>query len=70
MAVLMRYSSAAALTAALLAPAYAVFFNSGRPIAALAAFMAVLIFIRHHENIRRLIRGDEPKIGAKKPQAA
>ena len=31
----------------------------------LAAFMAVLIFIRHHENIRRLLKGEEPRIGAK-----
>jgi hypothetical protein len=32
--------------------------------------MAVLIFIRHHENIRRLLKGEEPKIGAKKAEAA
>jgi glycerol-3-phosphate acyltransferase PlsY len=30
----------------------------------LAAFMAVLIFVRHQENIRRLLRGEEPRIGA------
>jgi glycerol-3-phosphate acyltransferase PlsY len=70
MALLMRYSSLAALTAALLAPAYAVFLNAGRPIVALAGFMAVLIYIRHHQNIRRLIKGEEPKIGAKKPKVA
>jgi glycerol-3-phosphate acyltransferase PlsY len=29
----------------------------------LAAFMAVLIFIRHHDNIRRLVQGEEPRIG-------
>ncbi len=32
--------------------------------------MAVLIFIRHHENIRRLLKGQEPKIGAKKTAEA
>ena len=63
-------ASLAALTAALLAPAYAVFLNSGRPIVALAAFMAVLIYIRHHQNIRRLVKGEEPKIGAKKQTPA
>ena len=30
----------------------------------LAAFMAVLVFARHHENIRRLLKGEEPRIGA------
>lgn len=29
--------------------------------------MAVLIFIRHRENIARLLKGEEPKIGKKKP---
>ena len=33
---------------------------------ALAFFTAVLIYIRHHENIARLLKGAEPKIGAKK----
>jgi glycerol-3-phosphate acyltransferase PlsY len=27
----------------------------------------VLIYIRHAANIRRLLKGEEPKIGAKKP---
>jgi glycerol-3-phosphate acyltransferase PlsY len=31
----------------------------------MALFMTVLIFIRHHENIRRLLKGEEPRIGAK-----
>ena len=29
----------------------------------LAAFMAVLVFVRHAPNIRRLARGEEPRIG-------
>ena len=28
--------------------------------------MAVLVFIRHHQNIARLLKGEEPKIGKKK----
>jgi glycerol-3-phosphate acyltransferase PlsY len=35
----------------------------------LSAFMAVLIYIRHHQNISRLLKGQEPKIGAKKDAA-
>ncbi|MBL3567599.1 glycerol-3-phosphate acyltransferase, partial [Rhodovulum sulfidophilum] len=31
----------------------------------LGAVLAVLIFIRHHANIRRLLTGTEPKIGRK-----
>ena len=32
----------------------------------MALFMAVLIYIRHADNIRRLLKGEEPKIGKKK----
>lgn len=64
-AFLLRISSLGALVAALLAPVYALLM--GRPvIAALAAFMAVLIYIRHAANIGRLLKGEEPRIGAKK----
>lgn len=64
-AAIFRLSSLAALTAAALAPLY-VFLLGQTPEAKLwlAAFMAVLIFIRHHENIRRLTKGEEPRIGA------
>jgi glycerol-3-phosphate acyltransferase PlsY len=66
MAAIFRLSSLAALTAAALCPLY-VFLTGQTPEAKLwlAVFMAVLIFIRHHENIRRLLRGEEPRIGAK-----
>ena len=66
MAALFRYSSLAGLTAAALAPLY-VFLTGQTPEAKLymAAFMAVLIFIRHEANIRRLLTGEEPRIGAK-----
>jgi glycerol-3-phosphate acyltransferase PlsY len=36
----------------------------------LAAFMAVLVFVRHKDNIARLRTGTEPKIGAKKAAEA
>jgi len=66
-AFLTRISSMGALVAALLAPVYALLF--GRPVVALlAGFMALLIYIRHAPNIRRLLKGEEPRIGAKKAQ--
>ena len=65
MAALFRISSLAALTAAVVAPVAALLLH--RPaVAALAAVMAVLIYIRHLPNIRRLLKGEEPRIGGKK----
>jgi len=65
MAALFRYSSLASLTAALAGPVYAYWFGNWQ-IMELAAFMTVLVFARHHQNIRRFLTGAEPKIGAKK----
>ncbi|MFA4893123.1 glycerol-3-phosphate 1-O-acyltransferase PlsY [Brevundimonas sp.] len=71
-AALFRMSSLAALLAAAAAPVYAVLPLAAlglpvpAPVAALALFTAVLIWIRHHENIARLLKGAEPRIGAKK----
>jgi glycerol-3-phosphate acyltransferase PlsY len=66
MAAVFRISSLAALAAAALAPLYVLVAGQG-PEAKLwlAIFMAALIYIRHSENIRRLIRGEEPRIGAR-----
>ncbi|TGN62302.1 glycerol-3-phosphate 1-O-acyltransferase PlsY [Paracoccus liaowanqingii] len=59
-----RISSLSALIAAALTPVIA--WGMGRAdIAAVTAFMAALIFIRHHANIRRLLSGTEPRIGRK-----
>ena len=63
-AALFRISSLSALAALAAAPAYA-YFVGGPGLAAMAAGMAVLGFVRHHQNIRRLIKGEEPKIGKK-----
>ncbi|WP_374655466.1 glycerol-3-phosphate 1-O-acyltransferase PlsY [Phenylobacterium sp.] len=70
MAFLFRISSLAALTAVALAPVYVFLLDRPYPIAAMALFMAVLIYIRHKDNISRLLKGEEPKIGAKKKEAA
>jgi glycerol-3-phosphate acyltransferase PlsY len=63
-AAIFRISSLAALTAAAMAPLY-MFLAAQSPESKLwlAAFMAVLIYIRHRENIRRLLNGEEPHIG-------
>lgn len=70
MAALFRISSLAALTAAVLAPLFAFATDQPHPMVVLSLFMALLIFIRHHQNIARLLKGEEPKIGAKKDAAA
>jgi glycerol-3-phosphate acyltransferase PlsY len=67
MAAVFRRSSLAALTAAILAPLYAILLHRPAPIAWLALVMAVLIYTRHIPNIRRLLKGEEPRIGGSKP---
>ncbi|MEQ8936673.1 MAG: glycerol-3-phosphate 1-O-acyltransferase PlsY, partial [Amphiplicatus sp.] len=64
-----RYSSLSALLAAAATPF--VLYAMGKPsFAVAAAFMCFLIYIRHRANISRLLKGEEPKIGAKKEAAA
>jgi acyl phosphate:glycerol-3-phosphate acyltransferase len=60
-AVVTRYSSAAALATCVLAPIYA-WFLAEPPRALLISVIAVVVILRHHENIRRLVRGEESKI--------
>ena len=62
-ALMLRYSSLAALVALGAAPFYAQWL--GGEAAGAAAVLAVLAFIRHHANTRRLLAGTEPKIGAR-----
>jgi glycerol-3-phosphate acyltransferase PlsY len=61
-AALFRMSSLAALISAGLTPVFSLWL-ADRQRAELALVLVVLIFIRHHENIRRLLAGTEPKIG-------
>jgi len=62
-----RISSLAALIAVALAPLFALLvFHRPHAIALLALFMALLVFVRHEPNIRRLLKGEEPRIGGSK----
>ncbi|NQW11857.1 MAG: glycerol-3-phosphate 1-O-acyltransferase PlsY [Alphaproteobacteria bacterium] len=61
MAVVLRYSSLAALVAVAAAPVAAWRFE-GPQAAELGIFIAALVWVRHHENIRRLIKGKESRI--------
>ena len=64
-AVASRYSSLAALTAALFAPAAAWYLlGSGSTFAAVIAMSALLVW-RHQANIMKLARGEEKRIGEK-----
>ena len=59
-----RYSSASALAATVAAPLVA--FALGAPlVGGTFAALAALVWIKHSANIRRLMSGAEPRIGAK-----
>jgi len=66
-----RISSLSALTAAAAAPLLALLplamlgLPASTPIIVLAVFTALLIYVRHSANIARLLKGTEPRIGAK-----
>jgi glycerol-3-phosphate acyltransferase PlsY len=62
---LSRISSLSALSAAALSILYALGLHARPAILALAAFMTVLIYLRHHANIGRLVKGQEPRFGRK-----
>ena len=70
-----RYSSLAALMASVLSPGYYLFGNETLWQTSAAELLSVMVMSllllwRHQENIGRLLRGQESKIGAKKEQAA
>lgn len=69
MAALFRISSLSALTALGISPLTGWYFG-GPLVGGLCLFIAALVFIRHETNIRRLLKGEEPKIGSGKKKAA
>ena len=62
-AAVFRYSSLAALIAAIFAPVYYVWMFGANTMAAAVAAMSVLLVWRHRDNLRRLLAGQEGKIG-------
>lgn len=62
-----RYSSAAALTAFLMAPIYVGALSGNTALTLTMAAISLLTYWRHRSNIRKLFAGEESKIGAKTP---
>ena len=64
-AAIFRISSLAALVAAVLAPVFYVWLFGANTMAAAVAAMSVLLVWRHRDNLRRLLAGQEGRIGQK-----
>jgi acyl phosphate:glycerol-3-phosphate acyltransferase len=62
----LRYSSLAALAAAVFGPIYFVFIFGFQPLALALSVVCALLIWRHRSNIRNLINGTETRIGKKK----
>jgi len=64
LAVATRYSSLSALVASLATPAY-LYLSGNTAEAFLALLMTAVLVWKHSPNIKRLLAGEEPRIGAK-----
>jgi acyl phosphate:glycerol-3-phosphate acyltransferase len=62
----LRYSSLAALAAAVFGPVYFVFLFGFQPMAIALSVVCALLIWRHRSNIRNLMNGTETRIGKKK----
>jgi acyl phosphate:glycerol-3-phosphate acyltransferase len=68
-AVLTRISSLSAIAASLIVPPV-LYYLDNVPEAGLALIMTSLLIVKHAANIRRLLKGEEPKIGDNKTAPA
>jgi len=59
-----RIASVSSIAAAVAAPITLWSFSYPPTIVAMSVFLAVMIILRHRENIRRLLAGTEPRFGA------
>ena len=65
-ATFMRYSSLAALAAAIFGPIYFVFLFGFQPMAIALLIVCLLLIWRHRSNIKNLMNGTEGRLGSKK----
>jgi glycerol-3-phosphate acyltransferase PlsY len=65
-AMFMRYSSLAALAAAVFGPIYFIFLFGFQPMAIALVLVCSLLIWRHRSNIKNLMNGSESRIGLKK----
>jgi len=65
-AMFMRYSSLAALAAAVFGPIYFIFLFGFQPMAIALVLVCSLLIWRHRSNIHNLMNGKETRIGSKK----
>lgn len=65
-AVFLRYSSLAALAAAIFGPIYFVFLFGFQPMGISLLVICLLLIWRHRSNIRNLMNGTESRLGSKK----
>jgi len=65
-AVFLRYSSLAALAAAVFGPIYFVFLFGFQPMGIALLLVCILLIWRHRSNIKNLLNGTESRIGSKK----
>ena len=68
-AMFMRYSSLAALAAAVFGPVYFVFLFGFQPMGIALSVVCLLLIWRHRSNIQKLLNGTESRIGSKKDKA-
>ena len=61
-----RYSSLGALVSAVFAPVAAWYFLGTGPMLVAVVAMSILLIARHHANIRKLLRGEESRVGQRK----
>ena len=68
-AVIFRYSSLAALVAAIAAPIFAMLLHLRSELVLATAIMSMLLIWRHKSNIQNLMSGKESRIGSKKKES-